>query len=140
MKLKKIIVSALAAAMLFTAAPAVAPLATVNAAATNATASSATAEVDVAKPTKVKLTAKSKAIKVTFKKVTGAKGYQIQYSTSKNFTAKTTKTVKTTKTSKTIKSLKAKKKYYVRVRSYTKSAGKTAYSNWTTTKKVKTKK
>ena len=48
-------------------------------------------------------------------------GYQIQYSTSKKFTSKTSKTVKVTKpktTSKTVKKLKAKKKYYVRVRSY----------------------
>ena len=138
MKMKKILASALAAVMLLTVAPAYVPAATVNAAATSATAAQATTETAVQKPTKLKVTAKSKAIKVTFKKSStkSVKGYEIQYSTSKNFTKKTTKTVKTTKTSYTIKKLKAKKKYYVRVRTYTKKDK----SNWTSSKSVKTKK
>ena len=35
--------------------------------------------------------------------------------------------------------LKAKKKYFVRVRSYVKLDGKTLYGTWSTIKKVKTK-
>ncbi len=93
-----------------------------------------------------KLTKAKKSFKVTWKKVSGVTGYQIQYSTSKKFTKKTTKSVtikKNKTTSKTVKKLKAKKKYYVRVRTYknVKLNGKTVkvYSSWTKAKTVKTK-
>ena len=69
-------------------------------------------------------------------------GYQVQYSTSKKFTKKTTKTAKvaTTKAlNKTVKGLKSGKKYYVRVRAYKVADGKTVYSAWTKTKSVKVK-
>lgn len=69
-------------------------------------------------------------------------GYQIQYSTSKKFTKKTTKLV-TVKgyatTSKKIKKLKKKKTYYVRVRTYKKVGKITYYSTWSKAKAVKTK-
>ena len=70
------------------------------------------------------------------------KGYQVQYSTSKKFTKKTTKTVKvatTKKLSKKIKGLKSGKKYYVRVRAYKMNGKKTVYSAWTAKKSVKVK-
>ena len=70
------------------------------------------------------------------------KGYQIQYSTSKSFSKKSTKTVKiaTTKNlNKTIKGLKSGKKYYVRVRAYKTSGKKTVYSSYTAVKTVKVK-
>ncbi len=93
-----------------------------------------------------KLTKANKSFKATWKKVSGVKGYQIQYSTSKKFTKKTTKSVtikKNKTTSKTVKKLKAKKKYYVRIRTYknVKLNGKTikVYSSWTKAKTVKTK-
>lgn len=94
------------------------------------------------------LTAKSKSIVVKWKKQTvQTSGYQIQYSTSSKFTDKTSKTitVKSNKTtSKTISKLKAKKKYYVRIRTYktVKINGKSTkiYSDWSKTKSVKTKK
>jgi hypothetical protein len=61
-----------------------------------------------------------KAAKMTiaYESVTGVTGYQIQYSTNKNFKpAKTTQVnVKSKKTSKTIKGLTSGKTYYVRVR------------------------
>ena len=82
-----------------------------------------------------------KAISVTWKKVSGVSGYEIQVATDKKF-KKNKKTVnikkqKTTKT--TIKKLKAKKKYYVRVRTYKIVNGKKVYSAWSKVKSVKTK-
>lgn len=82
----------------------------------------------------------NKKIKFTLKKVSGAKGYQIKYSTSKKFTKKTTKTVKVKKTTKTVTKLKKKKTYYAKVRAYKTVNGKTYYSKWSTVKKVKVRK
>ena len=95
-----------------------------------------------------KLTKAKKAFKITWKKVSGVTGYQIQYSTSKKFTKKTTKSVtvssnKAKSPSKTIKKLKSKKTYYVRIRTYktVKLNGKNVkvYSSWSKAKSVKTK-
>lgn len=91
--------------------------------------------------------AKKKAIVVKWKKQTAqTTGYQIQYSTDKNF-KKNTKTITVSKnktTSKTISKLKAKKKYYVRIRTYktVKAGGKNKklYSSWSSKKSVTTKK
>ena len=84
--------------------------------------------------------AKNDSVKVTIKKVAGAAGYEVQYSTSKKFTKKTTKSKTTKKTSYTVKSLKDKTTYYVRVRAYKLDKnGKKVYSKWTSTTKVKTK-
>ena len=94
-----------------------------------------------------KLTALSKGFKAMWAKQSYVTGYQMQYSTSSKFTAKTTKTVTISKnatTSKTVTKLKAKTKYYVRVRSYktTKISGKSynVYSAWSKAKAVTTKK
>ena len=88
------------------------------------------------------LTAKSKGFKVKWKKqTTQVSGYQIQYSTSKYFSNGTTKTItKNSATSETLKGLKAKKKYYVRIRTYKKVSGTKYYSSWSSAKTVKTKK
>ena len=88
----------------------------------------------------VKVTWKRQAKKMSVKRITG---YQIQFSPRKNFKRGTTKTV-TVKgyknTSKTVKKLKAKKKYYVRVRTYFQCKdGFKAYSTWSKPKTVKTK-
>ena len=82
-----------------------------------------------------------KAILVTWKKVSGVKGYQVQVATDKKFKKnKKTVTIKKQKTTKTtIKKLKAKKKYYVRVRTYKIVNGKKVYSSWSKVKSVKTK-
>ena len=82
-----------------------------------------------------------KSIKVTWKKVKGIKGYQIQYSTNKKFKkGNKTITVKSTKsTSATIKKLKSKKTYYVRMRTYKIVNGKKVYSAWSKAKSVKVK-
>ena len=94
-------------------------------------------------PGRVKITKarniKKRKLSVKWKKVTGTKGYQIQYSTNKKFKKAKTKTTK--KTTLTIKKLKKKKVYYVRVRAYTiDSSGKKVPGKWSKVKKVKIKK
>ena len=88
------------------------------------------------------LKAAKKALTVKAAAQAEMKGYQVQYSTSKKFTKKTTKTVKVAtkkKLNKKIKGLKSGKKYYVRVRAYKKNGKKTVYSAWTAKKSVKVK-
>ena len=82
-----------------------------------------------------------KAILVTWKKVSGVSGYEIQLATNKKFKKnKKTVTIKKQKTTKTtVKKLKAKKKYYVRIRTYKTVNGKKVYSSWSKVKSVKTK-
>ncbi len=71
-------------------------------------------------------------------------GYEIQYSTNSKFKgAKTLKGIKAKTTSKNVTKLKAKKKYYVRIRTYktVKINEKSVklYSSWSKVKKVTTK-
>ena len=80
---------------------------------------------------------KGKKAKVTVKKAASVIGYQIQYSTRKDF--KGAKHVNTRKTSKYLTKL-AKKKYYVRVRTYKTVDGKLYYSSWSGAKTVTIKK
>lgn len=87
------------------------------------------------------LSGSSKGFTARWKKqTTQTTGYQIQYSTSSKFkSAKTVTVAKNKTTSKKITKLKAKKKYYVRVRTY-KTVGKTKYySAWSKAKAVTTK-
>ena len=66
-------------------------------------------------------------------------GYEIQYSTKKDF-SKSVKTKRISgrkKTSAVIKKLKAKKTYYVRIRTWKKVNGERYYSLWSSAKKVK---
>lgn len=70
------------------------------------------------------------------KKVKGATGYVVKYSTSKKFKAKNTKKVKVIRTTVKLNKLKAKKVYYVKARAYKKVEGKTYYSSWTKAKKI----
>lgn len=92
------------------------------------------------KPTKVKsvTTARvGKKAKVTWKKTSGASGYQVKYSTGKKFKASKTKTKFTTKTSVILKKLSKKKKYYVKVRAYKTVNGKKLYGKWSRVKVVR---
>ncbi|MBE6775883.1 MAG: fibronectin type III domain-containing protein [Ruminococcaceae bacterium] len=85
---------------------------------------------------------KKKEIVVEWKKVSGVTGYEVQYSTSKKFTKKTTKTVtiKKQKTVKTIiKKLKSKKKYYVKVRAYKTVNKVKVYGAYSKVKSIKCK-
>ena len=103
-----------------------------------------TAPKPVLKPKSAKIKkvkAAKKAISVEWKKVSGVKGYQVQVATDKKFKKnKKTATVKKQKTTKvTVKKLKAKKKYYVRIRTYKTVNGKKVYSSWSKVKTIKTK-
>jgi len=93
------------------------------------------------KTTTLTLKAGSKQLTATWKSVSDISGYEVQYSTSKKFTKKTTKTVKVKKSSKktTVKKLKKGKKYYVRIRTYKTVNGKKIYSDWSKVKNVKVK-
>lgn len=81
-----------------------------------------------------------KKIKASWSKVGGASGYQVMWSTYKNFSKNyKTKSVKAKYRSKTVTTAQSKKIYYVRVRAYKIISGKKVYSPWSNTKKVKTK-
>lgn len=95
----------------------------------------------IAKPklNSAKSTSKKK-IKASWSKVKGASGYQVMWSTYKNFSKNyKTKSVKAKYSSKTVTTAQSKKTYYVRVRAYKTISGKKVYSQWSNTKKVKTK-
>lgn len=96
-------------------------------------------KVAVPKQVKVKSTGKKK-IKVSWKKVAKADGYQVRYSLKKSMKKAKKVAVKKSKTSVVIKKLKAKKKYYVQVRAYRKVDGEKVYSKWSSKKAVKVKK
>lgn len=89
---------------------------------TTTTSKTVTSAIATKKATIKKLTPKKMALKVTWKKVSGAKGYEIKLATNKKFTKnkKTVKVKKGSATSKTIKKLKSKKKYFVKIRAYKK--------------------
>ena len=97
----------------------------------------------VPKGTKLsKLTKGSKQFKATWKaQKTETTGYELQYATNKTFTSgkKTVNIKKNKTTSSTVKKLKAKKKYYVRIRTYKTVNGKKYYSGWSKVLNVKTK-
>jgi uncharacterized repeat protein (TIGR02543 family) len=96
-------------------------------------------KVSVAKATLSKATnVKGKKLAATWKKISGAKGYQISYSANKKFTKSTTVTKSVSKTSYTATKLKKGKTYYVRVRAYkVDSTGVKVYGKWRSVKKVK---
>lgn len=80
-----------------------------------------------------------KKMKVTLKKVSGAKGYEFRYAS--NSKMKSAKRVTGKSTSRTIGSLKKGKTYYVQARAYkTDSKGKKIYGSWSGKKSVKIKK
>ena len=71
---------------------------------------------------------------------TAITGYELQYGLKKSFKSAKKANVKgASKASKTVLKLKSKKIYYVRIRTYKKVSGKTYYSPWSTSKKVKVK-
>lgn len=95
-----------------------------------------------------KLTAKSKGFQAAWKKQSSqTSGYQIQYCMTKSFKGKSAKTVdikKNTLVKKKVAKLKAKKKYYVRIRTYkivkVNEKDLKLYSDWSKWKSVWTKK
>ncbi|MCB6994385.1 fibronectin type III domain-containing protein [bacterium 210820-DFI.6.37] len=90
------------------------------------------------KKTKVTLTAGERQITVKWKKVKGAKGYQIYRASSKKGKYKRIKTIKKSSTVKYVnKKLKADKTYYYKVRAYKTSKGKKVYSKYSAVKSKK---
>ncbi len=95
-----------------------------------------------------KIAAKSKGFLATWKKQSAqTSGYELQYCTARNFKGRTAKTVnikKNTAVKKKITKLKAKKKYFVRIRTYktvkVNGKRKNLYSDWSKLKAVRTKK
>lgn len=76
-------------------------------------------------------------MKVSYRKVSGANGYEIVYATNSRFT-KNKAVKRTTASSYTASKLKKKSTYYVRVRAYrTDSAGRKYYGKYSSIKKVK---
>lgn len=96
-----------------------------------------------ATPAKTKIrkaTGAKKAATITWKKVSGADGYYVYRSTSKNGTYKKVATIKgASKTSYTNKKLKSKTTYYYKVAAYNKENGMTAIADHSAVKSVKTK-
>lgn len=94
-------------------------------------------------PTKVTISsvksAKKKTAVISWKRISGADGYQIQYAKSKKFSGKKTVNVGKTTVKRTIKKLSSKKKYYVRIRAYKTIADKNKYGSWSKVKFVKVK-
>jgi len=78
---------------------------------------------------------KKKRIVVKWKKDAKAKGYEIQYGTSKKF-AKAKKLYRKS-CSANIKKIKKKKTYYFRIRGYNILNGKKIYGKWSKSKKIK---
>ena len=100
-----------------------------------------TFKINPAKQAIQKLTAKSKAFFVDWAQKGSATGYEIQYATNSKFTSAKKVTITNNKTDKTtISKLSGKKKYYVRVRSYTTVKGTKYYGAWSSVKNVTTKK
>lgn len=99
----------------------------------------AAAATKPAKGSLKRVTAKRNRITLKWKKTAGS-GYEITYSTKKNFSgAKTIKVSGASKTSYTLKKLKSNKTYYVKIRAYTKTGSKVCRGAYSARKKIKTK-
>ena len=97
----------------------------------------------VSKVKSFKIKPGKKKLAMSWKKLSGVAGYQLQVSTKKNFKGAKTISLSKSKKSYTKKGLKAKSKYYVRIRAfkiYRNAKGKTqkVYGKWVTgSKKTK---
>ena len=96
--------------------------------------------IDPKKVSGLKLKAGAGKLTASWKKASGAGGYEVQYGIKPNFAGAKTVTVKSAKTVKTtLKKLKSKKTYYVRVRAYRTVNRKKYVSAWSKTVSQKTK-
>lgn len=88
---------------------------------------------------KPKLKLKKGKVKLTFKKVKGADGYEICYATNKKFKKSKKMTVKSAKA--TLKKLKKGKKYFIKVRAFKRDASlKKVFGTYSKTVKITIKK
>ena len=96
--------------------------------------------VKISNPKAAKKSATIKWKKVSKANLKKIKKIEIQYSTDKNFRKNViSKKVSAKKTSYKLTKLKSKKKYYVRIRAYTKKKGVVHVSKWSAKKPFKTK-
>lgn len=105
-----------------------------------AAVSAPTQKISVAKVKgKPKLKLKKGKIKLTFKKVNGADGYEVRYATNKKFKKSKKITVKAPKA--TLKKLKKGKKYFVKVRAFKRDSSlKKVFGTYSKTVKITIKK
>lgn len=84
---------------------------------------------------------REKRITITWAKSTRFDGYQVQWSTTKDFSSntKTSSTSNASATSKTIKTYRTKEYYSIRVRGYIIRDGKKVYSAWSDSRRLKVK-
>ena len=73
---------------------------------------------------------------ISWGKVSGASGYQIQYATRSDFSDAKSVKVSKSATSKKIASLPTKKDSYLRMRAYKTASGKTSYTAWSATARL----
>ena len=74
----------------------------------------------------------------SWKRGAGISGYQLQYGLKADFSdGRKVKISKATTLRRTIKNLKKGKAYYVRIRAYKKTGGKSYWSAWSAAKKIK---
>ncbi len=103
------------------------------------TETTASTDQTAKKPAKVKnLQAKNKKgrkLALTWKKVSGAKGYQVQYAQNKKWKSAKNKSVKAAKL--TLKKCKKGKTYYIRVRAWKKQGSTKVFGKWSAVKKIK---
>lgn len=86
------------------------------------------------KRTKIKKVRRiGKKVRVSWKKISGAGGYSLQYGRSKKM--KKAKKINVVKTSVSLSGLKRGKSYYIRVRAWKKQKGRKVYGKWS---KIKT--
>ena len=83
---------------------------------------------DVPKPSSVSAKSSTSSISLSWKKVSGASGYEVQMKNGKTYKA----VAATSKTNATVKKLKTGTKYTFRVRAYKVISGVKYYSGWTT--------
>lgn len=106
-----------------------------------AASTTAVKKTTVSKPkaTTIKSLKKSgkKAVKITYKKVSGVSGYQIYMSTKKKSGYKKIATLSSKKSSYTKGKLKKGKKYYFNVRTMKKVSGKYRYSSFSKVRSIK---
>ena len=94
-------------------------------------------KVRKAKPAVRSLSAGKKKLKIRFRKVSYASGYEIQVCRNKKFKGKTLKTYWTKKTSRTISKLTGKKRYFIRIRPYRILRGVTYYGKYSKARSVR---
>ncbi len=88
----------------------------------------------VTKVRSLKVKADRKKLTITWKKIAGAAGYELQISTKKNFKGAKTIKLGKNKTKYTLKDINGTNKYYVRIRAYKtikkKGKSKKVYGSW----------